>query len=76
MKAGQGAADTTLPEGGIQVKDTSGSPGWKVNMMVKKNNGSSNEISPKLKAAREIDPNFPESWNFFAKPDDKIAKIK
>jgi len=67
---------TPVSEGGIRVQDTSGSPGGKVNTMAKKKNGSSSEISPKLKAAREIDPNFPESWNFFAKPDDKISKIK
>jgi hypothetical protein len=72
---GQVRQSTPVSEGGIQVKDTSGSPGGKVNKMAKKDNGSS-EMSPKLKAAREIDPNFPESWNFFAKPDDKLAKIK
>jgi hypothetical protein len=67
---------TPVSEGGIKVRDTSGSPGGKVNTMAKKKNGSSSEISPKLQAAREIDPNFPENWNFFAKPDDKVAKIK
>ena len=69
---------TPVSEGGIQVQDTSGPQGGKVETetMAKKKNGSSSEMSPKLKAAREIYPDFPESWNFFAKPDDKVAKIK
>jgi hypothetical protein len=69
---------TPVSEGGIQVKDTSGPQGVKKDkeMAKKKKSNGSSELSPKLKAAREIDPEFPEDWNFFAKPEDKLAKIK
>lgn len=32
--------------------------------------------SPKLKKAMRICPEFPSDWNFFGKPEDKLARIK
>ncbi len=32
--------------------------------------------SPKLKKAIRICPDFPKDWNFFGKPEDKLARIK
>jgi hypothetical protein len=32
--------------------------------------------SPKLKKALRICPDFPADWNFFGKPDEKLARIK
>lgn len=34
------------------------------------------DASPKLKMAIRRCPEFPVDWNFFAKPDDKLARIK
>jgi hypothetical protein len=34
------------------------------------------DASPKLKVAIRLCPDFPVDWNFFAKPEDKLAKIK
>jgi len=41
-------------------------------------NGSSGngKVSPKLQVAREVDPSFPDDWNFFAKAEDKLSRIK
>lgn len=34
------------------------------------------DISLKLRIAKDIYPNFPEDWNFFAKTSDKIARVE
>lgn len=34
------------------------------------------DASPKLKVAIRLCPKFPVDWNFFAKPEDKVARIK
>lgn len=34
------------------------------------------DASPKLKVAIRICPKFPADWNFFAKPEDKISRLK
>jgi hypothetical protein len=74
---GQVRQTVPMSEGGIQVKDTSGPSYRRAEMARKsKDNGSSKEMSPKLKVALDVYPGFPKDWNFFAKADDKIAKIK
>ncbi len=34
------------------------------------------DASPKLKVAIRLCPKFPADWNFFAKPQDKLSRIK
>jgi hypothetical protein len=69
-------------EGDIMIKDTSGTPGRTIVKPASKpivktvtvesdDNGNS-----KLSVAREIYPSFPEDWNFFAKPEDKLKRVK
>lgn len=70
---------TKRSEGDIMIKDTSGTPGKVVKPSVVKTvtveaeeeNGNS-----KLDMARSVYPSFPEDWNFFAKPEDKMKRVK
>jgi len=63
-----------VSEGDIKVKDTSGPPGRIAKKSVIEEVESSGDS--KLQIARSICPSFPEDWNFFAKPEDKLQRIK
>lgn len=66
---------TPLSEAGISTKDTSGLPG--VNHSTIQQEGMADaEPTSKLVVARALYPSFPEDWNFFAKPEDKLQRVK
>jgi hypothetical protein len=60
-------------EGGIKVKDTSGPPGKVAQKSIIEVDSSGDS---KLQIARSLYSSFPEDWNFFAKPEDKLQRIK
>lgn len=63
-----------VSEGVIKVKDTSGPPGKVVKQTTVEAADSTGDS--KLQIARNIYSSFPEDWNFFAKPEDKLQRIK
>jgi hypothetical protein len=64
---------------GIEVRDTSNIRSEKAAKSVKaesKDIKIDTKMSPKLRMARRIDPNFPESWNFQGKLSDRLVAAK
>jgi hypothetical protein len=69
---------------GITISDTSSAPQRRmetekppiVNSKLVKIDSNSDNVSPKLKMALRIYPNFPLDWNFYAKSQDKLSRIK
>lgn len=42
----------------------------------KPSNGKVVPVSPKLRIAKKVCPEFPDDWNFFGKTEDKLAKLE
>lgn len=59
---------------GIEVKDTS--DGAQKPKVAKKAAKKAAKVSPKLRIARQICPEFPDDWNFFGKLEDKMAMVR